>query len=204
MSDLHRKEYWNSRWKEGKTGWDLGMPSPPLLHLINTLNPGKSSRILIPGCGNAWEAEWLADQGYTNITLADIAPELCSILEHRFAQTPEITVRCVDFFDLKGPYDLILEQTFFCAILPELRERYVLKMKELLSEQGILAGVLFDTDFPFEGPPFGGHADDYRDLFQQQFQSIHFAPCRHSAPPRAGTECLMVCSQQNLNPELQF
>lgn len=200
MTDLHRKDYWNSRWKEGKTGWDLGMPSPPLLHLIHTLQPAKTSRILIPGCGNAWEAEWLAAQGYTNITLVDIAPDLCSQLEQRFAQTPAITVRCVDFFDLEGPYDLILEQTLFCAILPELREAYTLKMKGLLSEHGILAGVLFDTSFPFEGPPFGGHADEYRALFQQQFRSVHLGPCNHSAAPRAGTECLMACSQQALHP----
>ena len=197
MSDLHRKEYWNSRWKEGKTGWDLGMPSPPLLHLIGTLNPGKSSRILIPGCGNAWEAEWLAAQGFTNITLVDIAPELCRVLEQGFAQTPAITIICADFFELQGPYDLILEQTFFCAILPELRAQYVEKMKELLAPNGTLAGVLFDTDFPFEGPPFGGHAKEYKPLFEQHFSSVSIEKCSHSAAPRAGTECLMVCRKNN-------
>jgi hypothetical protein len=200
MTDLHRKDYWNSRWKEGKTGWDLGMPSPPLIFLVETLQPSKTSRILIPGCGNAWEAEWLAAQGFTDITLVDIAPDLCHQLEQRFAQTTAITVRCADFFDLEGPYDLILEQTFFCAIVPELREAYTVKMKALLSEQGILAGVLFDTTFPFDGPPFGGHADDYRTLFQQQFRNVHLAACKHSAAPRAGTECLMACSQHALHP----
>jgi SAM-dependent methyltransferase len=193
MPDLHQKEYWNSRWKEGKTGWDLGMPSPPLLHLIQTLQPSKKSRILIPGCGNAWEAEWLAAHGYANITLVDIAPELCRILEQRFTATPAVRVLCADFFDLQGPFDLILEQTFFCAILPELRKAYVLKMKELLAEHGILTGVLFDTDFPFVGPPFGGHADDYRALFETQFRSVQIGPCDHSAGPRAGTECVFMC-----------
>lgn len=198
MTDLHRKDYWNSRWKEGKTGWDLGMPSPPLLHLIQSLHPSKNSRILIPGCGNAWEAEWLAANGFTDITLVDIAPDLCSQLEQRFAQTPAITVRCMDFFDLEGPYDLVLEQTFFCAILPELRGAYVEKMHALLAEHGILAGVLFDTLFPFDGPPFGGHADDYRALFGEQFQHVQIMACIHSAAPRAGTECLMACSQHVL------
>lgn len=198
MSDLHRKEYWNSRWKEGKTGWDLGMPSPPLLHLISTLNPGKSSRILIPGCGNAWEAEWLAAQGFTNITLVDIAPELCRILEQRFAQTPAVHILCADFFALEGPFDLILEQTFFCAILPELRAHYAEKMKELLAPNGTLAGVLFDTDFSFEGPPFGGHAAEYRKLFERYFNNVHIEPCTFSAAPRAGTECLMLCKNEEV------
>jgi len=197
MADVHQKEYWNSRWKEGKTGWDLGMPSPPLLHLVSILNPGKSSRILIPGCGNAWEAEWLAARGYTSITLVDIAPELCNMLEQRFARTPEVRILCADFFTLEGTFDLILEQTFFCAILPELREDYAAKMQELLSEEGILAGVLFDTDFSFEGPPFGGHAAAYRKLFEQYFSSVYIEPCAHSATPRAGTECLMQCRKNN-------
>ncbi len=193
MTDIKQQEYWNSRWKEGKTGWDLGMPSPPILHLINTLQPKKSSRILIPGCGNAWEAAWLAEQGFQHITLVDISPELCRILEQRFATTPAVHIHCADFFYLEETYDLILEQTFFCAILPELRNAYVAKMADLLSAEGILAGVLFDTNFPFEGPPFGGHGEEYRPLFEHHFSDVRIEPCTHSAAPRAGNECLLQC-----------
>jgi hypothetical protein len=82
--------------------------------------------------------------------------------------------------------------------LPELRGAYVEKMHALLAEHGILTGVLFDTQFPFEGPPFGGHTDEYRALFQQLFRSVQLASCSHSAAPRAGTECLMACSQHSV------
>ncbi len=52
-----------------------------------------------------------------------------------------------DFFKHKGEYELVLEQTFFCAINPSLRKNYVAKMKELLLLNGKLVGVLFDWQF---------------------------------------------------------
>ena len=56
--------YWNNQYESGKTGWDLGMASPALVKYIDSL-PNKDARILIPGCGNAYEAQYLLDQGFT-------------------------------------------------------------------------------------------------------------------------------------------
>ena len=181
-------QYWNNRYLESTTGWDLGMVSPPLSIYIDQLTD-KRQRILIPGCGNAYEAQYLVDKGFFSITLVDFAPSLVKKLQAEFNRDETNTVRliCEDFFNLKGTFDLILEQTFFCALEPGLRNEYVLKMHELLAAGGRLAGVLFNREFE-GGPPFGGSKVEYVALFEPWFDILKMEVCQHSIQPRMGTE----------------
>jgi hypothetical protein len=96
------------------------------------------------------------------------------------------------FFQHEGQYDLILEQTFFCAINPALRKDYVAKMKTLLMPEGKLVGVLFDKEFDKEGPPFGGCKCEYEPLFKNDFHFKTFEACYNSAKPREGSELFMI------------
>lgn len=180
--------YWNSQYISNTTGWDLGMPSPALVAFIDTLEK-KDIRILIPGCGNAYEAEYLLEAGFSNITLIDISAELVKKLQERFAGNANITVILGDFFELKGQFDVILEQTFFCALQPFMREHYVQKMRELLDENGILAGLMFNRNFEKPGPPFGGSANDYQKLFEANgLEMVEIENCLNSVAPRANSE----------------
>jgi SAM-dependent methyltransferase len=188
--------YWNNRYNAGTTGWDLGEVSPPLKAYIDQLS-NKDLRILIPGCGNTYEAEYLLQQGFTNITLIDIAPTLVEQLKNKFISNPHIKIISGNFFNHSGSYDLILEQTFFCAIHPSLREAYVVKMNDLLATNGKLAGVLFNTDFEKEGPPFGGIQFEYEKLFENSFNCITFATCYNSFFKRQGTELFVILQKNN-------
>jgi methyl halide transferase len=183
------KDYWEDRWQQQQTGWDLGEVSPPLKQYIDGL-ADKNLSILIPGCGNAYEAEYLLRNGFTNITLIDIAPAAVVSLTQkllRFIQSGNLLVLNEDFFEHSGKYDLILEQTFFCAVRPKLRTAYAHKMSELLNEGGKLVGLLFDKNFE-GGPPFGGKKEEYVTYFKPFFQQINMAACYNSIAPRAGTE----------------
>lgn len=179
--------YWESRWASKNTGWDLGVVSPPIKQYVSQLTD-KSLSILIPGCGNAYEAEYLLKAGFQNITLIDISPTACDILKEKFKDADEITVICGDFFDLGNSYDLIIEQTFFCALPPTSRKDYVKKMSQLLNPNGQLVGVLFDREFEFDGPPFGGSKSQYEALFFSQFELLTFEKCTNSHEKREGTE----------------
>ena len=108
------ENFWNQRYLEHQTGWDIGYPSTPLKSFAEGLTEKKIS-ILIPGCGNAYEAEHLINSGFTDITLLDISPVLTAALQEKFSELP-IRIVTGDFFLHEGQYDLILEQTFFCAI----------------------------------------------------------------------------------------
>ena len=94
----------------------------------------------------------------------------------------------MDFFNLKGQYDLILEQTFFCALDPSLRTKYAEKVNELLTDSGKLVGLLFDFPLVAEGPPFGGSVDEYLNIFSKFFKIKIIEKSYNSIPDRNGKE----------------
>ncbi len=188
------RSYWNNRWEQAATGWDIGYASPALCRFMEQY-PDKNARILIPGCGNAYEAQFLAENGFLNIHLLDIAPLLVSELQKRFQNTPQVKCICNDFFEFQGTYDLIIEQTFFCALDPSIRSAYINQCANLLKPGGLLAGLLFSREFDQAGPPFGGKKEDYLELFSSQFQIRSMEPCMISIPPRQGNELFFVAEK---------
>ncbi|RYU77896.1 methyltransferase domain-containing protein [Hymenobacter persicinus] len=187
--------YWQERYAAGRTGWDAGAITPPLREYFSQLELPANSRILIPGAGRAYEAEALHGQGYKNIFVADLAPAALAALHQRVPGFPAEHLLLADFFALPAqpPYDLIVEQTFFCALDPALRPAYAQKCAELLRPGGTLMGLLFDTDFgPSSEPPFGGTREEYRAYFAPYFNFHHFETAYNSLPPRQGRE-LFIC-----------
>lgn len=182
------EQFWNERYINGYTGWDIGYASPPLTAYIEQLTD-KDMHIMIPGCGNGYEAAYLYDKGFKNITVVDISLEAVTRLRKRLPESIKILHQ--DFFKLSHTYHLILEQTFFCAIQPHLRKTYNDKMYALLKAGGTLAGVWFNRCFE-GGPPFGGTLEEYVQLFSGTFEIKVAAPCYNSIEPRQGTEVFMI------------
>ena len=135
------RDYWQNRYDTGTDGWDLGAPSTPLTTYIDQIT-NKDLRILIPGCGPAWEGQYLHERGFRNVWLMDLTGGPFAGFLQRCPDFPKEHLLTGDFFAHEGQYDLIIEQTFFCAIDPSLRERYAEKMSELLAPGGKLVGVL--------------------------------------------------------------
>ncbi|HEY1055531.1 MAG TPA: methyltransferase domain-containing protein, partial [Emticicia sp.] len=189
MDALLNDDYWSQRYTDGETGWDIGYVSTPLKEYFDQLTD-KSVAILIPGCGNSYEAEYLIRHGFTNITLIDISAVLVERLQRNlqfYIENGNCRVIHQDFFFHQGQYDLIIEQTFLSALDPSLRPRYAEQMHYLLKPGGKLVGVIFD--FPFEGgPPFGGSKEEYLAMFAPYFQPVILERCTNSIPPRAGNE----------------
>ncbi len=186
-------DYWDRLWQNSETRWDLQQPSPPLMAYVDQIPAGcRDLAVLIPGCGNGYEALYLLEKGFSNLTMLDIAPTAVVALRHRLDSAwphwpAQMQLVCDDFFKHEGQYDLILEQTFFCTLPPDLRPAYVLKMKTLLKETGKLAGLWFDRSFE-GGPPFGGSKAEYEVLFAPHLAIKTLAPCYNSITPRAGSE----------------
>ena len=189
---LYNADYWDDRYRHNTTTWDLGQIAPAILGYFQQLDD-KNISILIPGCGNSYEAAWLLDNGFRHITLIDIAAGLMDRLREKFhaGPDPRLTLLTGDFFEHEGQYDLIIEQTFFCSLDPALRESYMEKMYQLLRPGGKLAGLLFDRTFN-EGPPFGGSQSAYQTLLEKKFRIRTMAPCYNSVKPRAGTELFFI------------
>ena len=110
-----------------------------------------------------------------------------SSLKKRNPEFPQKQLVIGDFFEHVGKYDLIIEQTLFCALNPSLRSQYAEKTAELLCENGKLVGLLFNRDF-VGGPPFGGNKEEYLGYFQNHFSTVEMNECKNSIAPRQGTE----------------
>ncbi|MDO5509502.1 MAG: methyltransferase domain-containing protein [Weeksellaceae bacterium] len=180
-------EYWDTRWKEGKTGWDIGHASPAITEFF-AQEIDKSAAILIPGCGNAYEATSLANMGFKNITLVDISAEAVIRLQNKFGQNPSIKIVHGDFFAIDQQYDYLVEQTFFCALHPSRRQEYVQQAHSILRPNGVLVGLLFNRSFDDDGPPFGGSVEEYQKLFQTLFHIRTMSPSPLSIPARRDKE----------------
>ena len=181
------KDFWNNRYKNKETGWDIGYASTPLKNYIDQLE-NKEIRILIPGCGNAYEAEYLHLKGFNNVFLLDIAPMALQQFSERVPDFPKKHLIQENFFEHQGSYKLILEQTFFCAINPKLRDKYVHKMHQLLIPKGKLVGLLFSQKFENTHTPFGGTKEEYKKRFSTLFEIQKMELAYNSIEARKGRE----------------
>lgn len=180
--------FWNERWLANETKWDIGYPAPAIAAYADQLTD-KSIRILIPGCGNAYEAEYLHNKGFTNVFVVDYAAEALRRFADRVPSFSKDHLLHSDFFALQnGTFDLVIEQTFFCAIDPSLREKYAVKMQEIISKNGVLCGLLFIDTQGAEGPPFNGTREEYQKLFGTRFTIRTMETCTNSIKPREGRE----------------
>jgi SAM-dependent methyltransferase len=184
-------DFWNNRYKTNDFGWDIGDVSEPLKKYIEQVD-NKELKILIPGAGNAYEAEFLFKLGFKNVYVLDFAEAPLKNIKKRLPEFPNHQLIQQDFFAHKGQYDLIIEQTFFCAIDPILRSKYVQQMHELLAPNGKLVGLMFNDALNADKPPFGGNKEEYQKLFEDTFDIKKMEPCYNSIKPREGRELFVM------------
>lgn len=191
LNNQEQEEFWSLRYAEERTGWDIGYPSTPIKNYIDQLTE-KSIKILIPGAGNAYEAEYLFNNGFHNVFVLDIAEAPLVALKKRIVEFPDTNLIQENFFEHQNEYDLILEQTFFCSFppTPENRKLYAKKMYQLLKQNGKLVGLWFN--FPLTSDmqkrPFGGNKEEYLSYFNKYFKVKVFEACYNSIKPRMGSE----------------
>lgn len=180
-------DFWNNKYKNNKIGWDIGEVSPPLKAYFDQLT-NKDLKILIPGGGNSYEAEYLFNVGFKNVYVVDLSQIALENIKTRIPAFPDAQLIHADFFDIETTFDLVIEQTFFCAINKSLRENYAQKMKELLNKHGKLVGLMFDAALNENHPPFGGNKKEYTTYFESHFSMDIFTKCYNSFHNRQGME----------------
>ncbi|QCX00416.1 methyltransferase domain-containing protein [Aggregatimonas sangjinii] len=191
MKDSNQQYYWTERYQEKNSPWDIGYPSTPLKEYIDQLED-KTIPILIPGAGNAYEAEYLWQQGFTKVFVLDISEIPLKRFQERNPNFPKEQLLLEDFFEHETRYDLILEQTFFCSFVPTDKNRnaYAEHMAKLLNPKGKLVGLWFDIPLTddMEKRPFGGDKKLYLNYLIPFFDVLTFERCYNSISPRMGNE----------------
>ncbi len=185
------QSYWDERYQNGLTGWDIGEVSAPLKAYFDQLTD-KQLRILIPGAGNAYEAAYLWQLGFRDVTVLDISQYPLDEFARNNPYFPENQLVECDFFNFSGQFDLIVEQTFFCSFppLPATRHNYAQQCANLLVTGGKLVGLWFDIPLTgdMEKRPFGGSRDEYLTYLAPFFEVKTFEKCHNSIKPRTGNE----------------
>lgn len=190
------ESFWDQRYKTLNIGWDLGEVSPPLKAYFDQIE-NKSLKILIPGGGNSYEAEYLHKIGFQNVYVVDISATALDNFKKRVPDFPSEQLIHANFFDLDMSFELIVEQTFFCALDPVLRDQYITKMHSLLSDNGKLVGLLFDAPLYSERPPFGGSKKEYESRFKSLFEIIQMSTSYNSHKSRQGKELFINLKATN-------
>ncbi|TAH27050.1 MAG: SAM-dependent methyltransferase [Cytophagales bacterium] len=180
-------KYWNNRYLDKNTPWNLNQATNPIENYIKQLKR-KDLRILIPGGGMGHEAALLFHLGFHNTYLLDFAEEPLMKFKSIHPYFSKNQILCMDFFDLKLKFDLVIEQTFFCAIEPCLREKYTSTMSKILNPKGKLVGLLFNDFYNNSHPPFGATKSEYLNYFSAYFEVKYFDICYNSVESRKNKE----------------
>ncbi len=193
--DTQNIDFWEKKYVNKSTGWDIGYISTPIKTYIDQIE-NKELKILIPGAGNSYEAEYLHEKGFKNVIVIDWAQSALANIKNRVSDFPSKNLIASDFFLHKGSYDMIIEQTFFCAINTDLREKYVEKTHSLLKEKGKIVGLLFDIPLFEDHPPFGGCKAEYLPMFEKYFTIKTMEKAYNSIEPRKDNELFIILEKK--------
>jgi hypothetical protein len=176
--------FWDERFERGFTPWDqAGVPAG--FQRFAARHP--DAAVLIPGCGNAWEALWLAREG-RRVQAIDFSPAAVAAARAQLGQY-EAVVELADFFTWQpaGAPDWIYERAFLCALPLARRGDYAQRMADLLPPGALLAGYFFLGATP-KGPPFGIDRPVLDALLGPAFELIGDEPVSDSLPVFEGRE----------------
>ncbi len=178
--------FWDVRFEADFMPWDQGGVPQSLADYVGR-HPAQQ-RILIPGCGTAYEARLFLDQHWP-VTAIDFSAK--AVAHARKILGPlGATVREADFFAAESAderFDVIYERAFLCALPISLRAAWAARVATLLPSGGHLIGFFY-FDASTRGPPFGIDMHSLSVLLSNDFDLIEDAAPTDSIPVFAGKE----------------
>jgi hypothetical protein len=182
--DPNSPAFWDERFERGFIPWDqAGVPAAFQAFAARHTE----AAVLIPGCGSAWEALWLARQG-RRVQAIDFSPAAVAAARTQLGTYAEV-VEQADFFAWQPPFapDWMYERAFLCALPGDRRADYAQRMAELLPPGALLAGFFFLGATP-KGPPFGIERAELDVWLTPYVDLIEDEPVSDSMPVFAGRE----------------
>ncbi len=143
-------QFWELRYGAHFAPWDAGKVPSQLLGFVRASVP---RRVLVPGCGSAWDVRCFAEHGWdvTGIDFSRAAvDEARKVLGVHAGH-----VREADFFApmAEAPFAMVYERAFLCALPRRLWSEWARREAQLTEPAGLLAGFFY-FDVGERGPPF--------------------------------------------------
>ncbi len=177
VRELHRPRSLSEPRTIRETGSDSGTDA--IAHLLQNL------RILIPGCGHAYEAAYFAALG-GQVTALDFSAAAVAAARELLGAWPGELLHA-DFFAYTppAPFDLIYERAFLCALPRKCWHDYAEKTAALLAPGGCLAGFFLYGE-EGKGPPFAAAPQTVRNLLDPFFTCVEDRASLQPLPLFAG------------------
>jgi len=183
-------DYWESRWKEQRTRWQLEKVNPILIEFLDRLSPsGTPKKFFLPLCGASYDIKYLYDQGHSVFAVEGVKIAIEDLnkrdnLNLVFSEgdstysSPDgrIVIYVGDIYECPvekwGPVDVVWDRGSFIAIGYSRREAYVevikrsvQKSKDEYADFRILLDTVFYEKDLFEGPPHSVDPEEVNKLY---------------------------------------
>lgn len=195
--DSAQPAFWDERFGAGFMPWDARGVPPALKRFIAGHDKKIGRRVLVPGCGAAYEAAALDGAGFDVLAIDYSAAAVAQARGVLLPAVADRVLRLADFFTFDAVrFDWIYERAFLAALPPPLWPRWSNRLAQLLVPGGLLAGFFFLDESvaqPRRGPPFVATRAELDSLLRDFRCEQHGAiPGSESAPVFAGREHWMV------------
>lgn len=166
------KEYWVSRWEEGKTGFHQSDFNKKLIQYFSTFDISPKQKVFVPLCGKSKDMLWLRQQGLEvhGIELHKKA------VEEFFAENNlsfnDIQLSCGDFFSINDTprYDFIYDRAALVALPASMRPAYAQKIGHITKDGGRCLLLTYEyNQEELEGPPFSVSEEEVHSLYAKNF-----------------------------------
>lgn len=183
-----KADFWLDRWQKSQIGFHQGHVNPHLEAYWPHLGLSSESSVFVPLCGKSLDMLWLAGMGHPviGVELSDIAvksffdennlsPSISPKHPFDVYRHDEIKIFCGDFFSInqddlntvKGMYD----RAALVALPPDMRQNYVLHLKDILPADVQILLVTFDyPQDQMDGPPFSVGKDEINRIYGDSFE----------------------------------
>ncbi|MHC4933556.1 MAG: class I SAM-dependent methyltransferase [Planctomycetota bacterium] len=186
QEEVRKAEYWQRRYREGETGWDLGGPCPVFVELLESPRaPPRDGRVAFPGCGHGHDVRHFRERGYDAVGFD-------------FAGSPtDLPIERLDVFELGSRYpeafSCVVEYTCYCAIPPAARPEYAASLRAALRPGGLLIALLFPVEEREDkAPPFGISEEEVHTVLGEGMEVLELETPSNSVKPRLGRERLAI------------
>ncbi|KQR84706.1 thiopurine S-methyltransferase [Burkholderia sp. Leaf177] len=184
--DANSPEFWDERFDRRFMPWDQA-GAPEAFKAFAQEHRDALKNVLIPGCGSAYEALWLAQEKW-RLKAIDFSPSAVSAARLQLGEYADV-VEQANFFAYEPPFepDWIYERAFLCALPRDRWTDYATRMAALLRPGALLAGFYFLGATP-SGPPFGIERDALDALLLPHFELVEEQEVTGSISVFAGRE----------------
>jgi SAM-dependent methyltransferase len=178
--------FWDTRFREKRTPWDAaGTPSDLERYLAKE---DRSGRVLIPGCGSAYEVRAFSEKGYEVVAIDFSAAAVERARAVLGAWHSAVVLG--DFFSYDfgaKPFDIVYERAFLASLQRKMWRDYAGRVTELLRPGARLIGF-FVYGEQQGGPPFCLRAGELVELLGEKFEKTEDTVVTSSVPVFQGKE----------------